>query len=285
MKERYTAGKRRNRGFTLTEMLIVTAVIAVLVIIVIPFFRKSLERSREATDLANVRVAYAEIMTTVLTADTEQPEASALPEGVVFENGSYYKVVELCQKEDRWQSRLPLRVAGVGSETTENGTDADANWVGKPRAGGTCRVEFKTAEQLSYFYWEEAPAGGDGPAETEPPQQTNPPDTPVEFNVPFTVSGISLPKQGANNHFSIEAPTGMQIKIIVSTGGHGNGNTGKADPQEFTLEEGINYITVAGAVPNGSINTISIVSVNNGTDVPITQAQFDAMIASMTSLD
>lgn len=52
--------KKNNKGFTLAELLIVVAIIAVLVAIAIPIFTTQLEKSREATDLANLRGAYAE---------------------------------------------------------------------------------------------------------------------------------------------------------------------------------------------------------------------------------
>ena len=53
--------KRNNKkGFTLAELLIVVAIIAVLTAIAIPVFTTQLEKSREATDIANVRSAYAE---------------------------------------------------------------------------------------------------------------------------------------------------------------------------------------------------------------------------------
>lgn len=48
-----------KKGFTLAELLIVVAIIAVLVAIAIPVFTTQLEKSREATDLANIRSAYA----------------------------------------------------------------------------------------------------------------------------------------------------------------------------------------------------------------------------------
>ena len=54
--------KKNNKGFTLAELLIVVAIIAVLTAIAIPVFTTQLEKSREATDQANVRSAYANVM-------------------------------------------------------------------------------------------------------------------------------------------------------------------------------------------------------------------------------
>lgn len=48
------------------EMLIVVAIIAILVAVAIPMFTDSLERAREATDLANIRAAYAQAVTDYL---------------------------------------------------------------------------------------------------------------------------------------------------------------------------------------------------------------------------
>ena len=55
--------KTNKKGFTLAELLVVVAIIAVLVAIAIPIFTSQLEKSREATDLANIRSAYAEATT------------------------------------------------------------------------------------------------------------------------------------------------------------------------------------------------------------------------------
>ncbi len=60
--------KRLNKkGFTMAELLIVVAIIAVLVAIAIPVFTAQLEKSREAVDAANIRSAYAEAMADYLT--------------------------------------------------------------------------------------------------------------------------------------------------------------------------------------------------------------------------
>ena len=49
-------------GFTLAELLIVVAIIAILVAIGVPVFSTSMERSRETVDLSNIRGAYAEFV-------------------------------------------------------------------------------------------------------------------------------------------------------------------------------------------------------------------------------
>ena len=71
---------RSKKGFTLMEMLIVVAIIAILVAIAIPTFSNALTKARQAADNANVRAAYAEATTNFLlgdgaTAGTAETEA------------------------------------------------------------------------------------------------------------------------------------------------------------------------------------------------------------------
>ena len=61
MKQRTTPTAKRNHGFTLMEMLIVVAIIAVLVAVAIPTFSSQLHKARVATDWANVRSYYAQL--------------------------------------------------------------------------------------------------------------------------------------------------------------------------------------------------------------------------------
>ena len=61
--------KSGNAGFTLAELLIVVAIIAVLVAIMIPTFTKSADDAQVAADLANIRASYAEAKVDILNAD------------------------------------------------------------------------------------------------------------------------------------------------------------------------------------------------------------------------
>ena len=58
---------KNSKGFTLMEMLIVVAIIAVLIAIAIPTFTTSLNKARVATDEANIRSGYASLMAEILT--------------------------------------------------------------------------------------------------------------------------------------------------------------------------------------------------------------------------
>ena len=62
-----------SKGFTLAELLIVVAIIAVLVAVSIPIFSSQLEKARESADLANWRAAKAGIIAQYLMGE--------LPEG------------------------------------------------------------------------------------------------------------------------------------------------------------------------------------------------------------
>lgn len=94
--------RRGKKGFTLAELLIVVAIIAVLVAIAIPIFSSQLEKSRESTDIANVRSAYAEVMTKYLDTDKEES-----------------MTVEAQQTQDDWQGKQgTLKTQIDGQEST-----------------------------------------------------------------------------------------------------------------------------------------------------------------------
>lgn len=124
--------KKENNGFTLAELLIVVAMIGVLVAISIPIFAEQLEKSRESTDFANVRGAYAEVMTAVMAEDT----ASTL---YYANDDSYRKKVQLRQKKDGWSTSMDdIVIGGVSYQDKGN------HWLNDPKANGICEVYYKS---------------------------------------------------------------------------------------------------------------------------------------------
>ena len=115
--------KQNKNGFTLMEMLIVIAIIAVLIAVAIPVFASQLEKTREATDLANVRSAYAQVSTEALLGDSEATVT-----------------VNLKQKQADWQSLDPVNIGGIVHYKNQGDTD---NWKGVAAPNGTCVVSYK----------------------------------------------------------------------------------------------------------------------------------------------
>ena len=114
--------KQNRNGFTLMEMLIVIALIAVLVAIAIPTIASQLERPREAADLANVRAAYAQVSAEALLGDPQ------------------FKVtVDLKQKQADWQSANPVNIGGIVHDKNQEDT---VNWKGVAAPNGTCTVSY-----------------------------------------------------------------------------------------------------------------------------------------------
>lgn len=104
------------------EMLIVIAIIAVLIAIAIPVFSSQLEKSREATDLANVRSAYAQVSAEALLGNSETTVT-----------------VDLTQKQADWQSLDPVNIGGIVHYKKQGNTD---NWKGVAAPNGTCVVSY-----------------------------------------------------------------------------------------------------------------------------------------------
>ncbi len=61
--------KLNKKGFTLAELLIVVAIIAVMAAIAIPIFTAQLGKARAATDEANIRSGYANASANLLTSN------------------------------------------------------------------------------------------------------------------------------------------------------------------------------------------------------------------------
>lgn len=127
--------RENKKGFTLAELLIVVAIIGVLVAISIPIFTSQLEKSKEATDIANIRSAYAEVMSAALT-DTGKTHDDTLKNITRTGNAGSFE----------WSATVNLK-------QSVNGWDGPADDIGgvdvssmTPSAGGTCKISFKEGD-------------------------------------------------------------------------------------------------------------------------------------------
>ena len=127
---------RKDKGFTLAELLIVVAIIGVLVAIAIPIFNGQLEKSREAVDAANIRSQYAEVI------------SDALLDGTSVNGSEKYGAVQLKQKKDNWQN----------TELATNLHSVYAQVIGTPVANGTAWVEYNDSTGQAILHYE----GGTG---------------------------------------------------------------------------------------------------------------------------
>ena len=96
-------------------------------------FNKQLEKSREAADLANVRTAYAEVMTEVILGNVDKR---------VY--------VKLKQQIKDWQSWDPVTIGDVTHYKSEGDTD---QWIGVPEPKGTCEVYLDQDNFDIVFKW------------------------------------------------------------------------------------------------------------------------------------
>ncbi len=87
-----------------------------LVAVSIPIFTTQLEKSREATDLANVRAAYAEQMTKVLESDGVTAIADIN--------------VPVKQKQDGWQTAGGAASTNISEGTSGGGVSVPAKTTG-----------------------------------------------------------------------------------------------------------------------------------------------------------
>ena len=121
--------KMNKKGFTLAELLIVVAIIAVLVAISIPIFSAQLEKAKEATDMANIRSAYAEVIAKYL-GDSKEHVAS----------------VDLKSDTTNYESDKNAEIAGVKYEEILKGDSILNTCEVKVTADGKVTIGGKAAK-------------------------------------------------------------------------------------------------------------------------------------------
>lgn len=126
--------KKKRKGFTLAELLIVVAIIAVLVAIGIPIFTSQLEKSREATDAANIRVQYAQVMAEAITVD-----------GNINIDGKDFEKINLRQKQPDWQTETIPN--SLGNFSVIEGIPGTQAWVEYHADTETVYIKFEGESQ------------------------------------------------------------------------------------------------------------------------------------------
>lgn len=126
--------KKKRKGFTLAELLIVVAIIAVLVAIGIPIFTSLLEKSREAADAANIRAQYAQVMDEAITVD-----------GNVNIDGKDFEKINLRQKQPDWQTETIPN--SLGNFSVIEGIPGTQAWVEYHADTETVYIKFEGESQ------------------------------------------------------------------------------------------------------------------------------------------
>lgn len=180
--------KQNKNGFTLMEMLIVIAIIAVLIAVAIPVFASQLEKAREATDLANVRSAYAQVSTEALLGDSETTVT-----------------VNLKQKQADWQSVDLVNIGGIVHSKSQGDTK---NWIGVAEPNGTCVVSYKEDYGV-ILNW----SGKADPSTPKYPFNTNETDF---FQVLYETEFWQDMKNNTNFEFDSRCPDSQYVPSIIT---------------------------------------------------------------------
>ena len=146
MKSNKMLMKQNNEGFTLVNMLIVIAVIAILSVGAYPVFSTLIEKSWEAADISSVRSAF------------DHVSAEAL-----MGNKTATVTVDLKQKQVDWQSMDPVNIRGIIHYKGAGDTD---NWKGVVSPGGSCVVSYEEAVGVVLTWSGEAAAKPQYPFDT-----------------------------------------------------------------------------------------------------------------------
>lgn len=112
--------KKKNKGFTLAELLIVVAIIAVLAMIAIAVFTSSLKKSEEATCEANCRSLYSEAMAAYILNDEDTLQAL-----MAVYNGTNTSGAYVCPSGGKISLKFDAATGKVTVSCSEHGEGAN----------------------------------------------------------------------------------------------------------------------------------------------------------------
>lgn len=226
-------------GFTMAELLVVVAIIAVLVAVAIPVFSGQLEKSRESVDAANIRSSYAELMAAVISDDKSSPLWKA--------DSSSWKTepIELRQQKSGWNT------ASIEEALKTFATVAGTITV--PQAGGTAWLEYK-GTQLALYY---------GQGSTEPtltPAQQTKQVLETVLSQTLTTDNTSQTGEMSIGKMIVSGKEADLIKELVAAGVKGAVKLTNDNNMEYY---GSNVIAASG-ISSSSVKLVTVALDNQG---------------------
>lgn len=110
----------KKKGFTLMEMMIVVAIIAILMAVIIPTFTNAMNKAKAATDEANLRAYYAETMATCILEDRDPTTAELVngDQATIKVAGVSYKLYGSVTSKVIGQHQLEITYTAPDGKTT-----------------------------------------------------------------------------------------------------------------------------------------------------------------------
>lgn len=124
--------KENKKGFTLAELLVVVAIIAILVAVSIPIFTGRLEEARKNTDLANERAAKAAAISDYMQSDEEKEYLKYYD----AENGI------MCDTYSGLKGYNQAEMTGISEMTTKS--HVIEVWIQSTKVGGKSNLDVRT---------------------------------------------------------------------------------------------------------------------------------------------
>lgn len=142
MKQMIQRMREEKGGFTLAELLVVVAIVAVLVAIAIPVFTSSLDKANAQTDAANIRAGYGSASVLVL---------DSLP--------TTETTYTLCTDGSVYTGTIPTGKSNYSTVGSSNHLDNANESIGGVAASD---INWARTATITYVYTPSATAGQDG---------------------------------------------------------------------------------------------------------------------------
>lgn len=129
-----TEKKLNNKGFSLVELIIVIAIMAVLIGVLAPQYMKYVEKSRQSADLDNYQSIISAIE--IYASDPANTDVATDATGITFTKGT---AVTFANTDTEWMKKA-LYQAGITSVTMKSTTYGGAKVTASVDANGVLTV-------------------------------------------------------------------------------------------------------------------------------------------------